>query len=90
MNNLIVNDEISIETLLKDPEPLIPEGTYQLKIKTWQTRMMFARCGEKLHITFEIIDGEYAGVKIPYYCNVKHFIGKPRVKGRFVAGKNPK
>ena len=89
MNSTLEVYEPPIEVLLKDPEPLIPEGTYHLKIKTWQTRLMFARC-EKLHITFEIIDGEYAGVNIPYYCNVKQFLGKPRFKGRFVVGKKSK
>lgn len=79
----------SIQSLLKDPYPLIPEGRYEVDILTWATGIIYGKA-LKLDVTFVITDGNYAGVKIHYYCNVKRIIGKPKEKGKFIAGKKSK
>lgn len=69
-----------------DPEPLIPAGRYHLQMDAWETRLMFGKA-RKLIIWFWVADGEYAGVRLPAYYNVKQFKGAARKKGGFVVGK---
>lgn len=79
----------NIERLLKESDPHIPEGKYLVDIISWETNVRFVKA-PKVDMTFSIIDGEYAGVKIHCHRNVKRFIGKPGKKGRFEVGKKSK
>ncbi len=78
--------QLPTQELYKDAEPLIPEGNYDLQLKTWETRIMFGKA-PKLVIWFIVAEGEYVGAKIPAYYNVKRILGKAKKKGGFTVGK---
>jgi len=63
--------------------PLLPSGKYEAVMKTWFTATLFKQT--KVILVFTITDGEYFGIDIPKYYNVKRHKGKAGKKGKFIA-----
>ena len=72
--------------IIDDIQPLIPEGKYRLAFVRYETGLYFTY--PKLAMRFKIVDhGEYFGLELPRYYNVKKFIGKPGKNGSFKPAK---
>jgi hypothetical protein len=70
------------EILLPDERPLVPDGRYHFKLKSHRTEYMFG--SPRLILLMAILDyGDFHGVTLPRFYNVKQLIGKPGKKGRF-------
>jgi len=70
-----------------DLPPKIPPGEYAVQMKRFKTAMMFGGKAPKLVIDFVIVEqGEYFGLVLPKYYNVKRLIGRPQEGGRFKVG----
>jgi len=63
--------------------PLIPSGKYEAVFKTWFTGTLFKQA--KVVLIFTITSGEYFGVDIPKYYNVKRLKNKAGKRGKFIA-----
>ncbi len=62
--------------------PLIPKGKYEAVMKTWFTGTLFKQ--PKVVLIYTITEGEYFGIDIAKYYNVKKLKGKARNKGKFI------
>ena len=72
----------------KDQFELVPEGRYQVAYAYHETWVYMGR-QPKVTFWFLVVDqGEYLGVKLARYFNVKRHIGKPSKNGRFVPGRS--
>lgn len=66
--------------------PQVAPGTYAVMLDHFYTALMYQARAHKLVCIFTIVEhGNFHGVKLPRYYNVKRLIGKPQVGGRFVA-----
>ncbi|VAW38367.1 hypothetical protein MNBD_GAMMA01-734 [hydrothermal vent metagenome] len=63
--------------------PLIPSGKYEAVLNTWFTGTLWKQ--PKVVMIYTITSGEYFGVDIPKYYNVKRLKGKAGKKGKFIA-----
>ncbi len=71
-----------------DLPPLVKQGVYELAFVEYRTAIMFRNKAHKLIMTFRIVSmGEFFGLLLPRYYNVKKVIGKPQRSGRFKCGK---
>ncbi len=62
----------------------IPPGKYEATFQTWVTYRF--RTQAKIVLMFSIVDmGEYFGVHMPAFFNVKRHKGKTRERGGFIA-----
>ena len=63
--------------------PLIKSGKYEAVFKTWFTGTLFKQ--PKVVLIFTITSGEYFGIDIPKYYNVKRLKNKAGNRGKFIA-----
>lgn len=63
--------------------PLIPKGKYEAVMKTWFTGTLWKQ--PKVIMIYTITSGEYFGVDIPKYYNVKRLKNKAGKRGKFIA-----
>jgi hypothetical protein len=63
--------------------PLIPSRKYEAVMKTWFTGTLHKAA--KVVLVFTITSGEYFGVDIPKYYNVKKLKTKAGKRGKFIA-----
>ena len=69
-----------------DRPPLVKPMSYDLSFVSWRTGIMFGRA-PKLILWFRILNGgEYTGVHLPRYYNVKRLVGGPQKGGEFRIG----
>ena len=80
---------VRIETgqILGEKPPLVTPGTYELIYVYDETILLAAGRAPKLVLWFRIVTpGEFFGVKLPRYYNVRKLEGKPRRHGGFKVG----
>ncbi len=69
-----------------DKPALVKPMNYDLSFIGWRTGIMFGRA-PKLILWFRILnEGEYTGVHLPRYYNVKRLVGRPQQQGEFRIG----
>jgi hypothetical protein len=79
---VVLNDE-DRHIHLPDEQPLVPDGRYHFKLVSHRTEHMFN--SPRLILLMSILDlGDYCGVSLSRYYNVKRLIGKPGKRGRFM------
>ena len=67
-----------------DLPPLVRPGLYQMAFVDFKTAMMFMGKAPKVIMTFRIVTmGEFFGIELNRYYNVKRIYGKPQRHGRF-------
>lgn len=67
-----------------DLPPLIPPGTYNMMLESYQTALMFQGKAPKLILWFRIVShGKAFGERLPRYYNVKNLVGNAQINGRF-------
>ena len=65
-----------MSAIVVDPSPWVPEGVYLLRYISYETTQYWGHI--KLAVHFAIVEGEYAGIPLTRYYNVKE-----RVTDRF-------
>ncbi len=63
--------------------PLLPNGKYEAVFTTWFTGTLFKQ--PKVVLIYTITSGEFFGVEIPKYYNVKRLKSKAGNRGKFIA-----
>lgn len=85
---LVENQSTSIGCDFIDGEkpPLVKPGIYDFAFDYYETILLFGRA-PKLVLWFRIMQmGEYNGLRLPRYYNVKRIVGKPHRNGDFRVG----
>lgn len=73
----------NINNIIDSDLPLIQSGKYDAVFKTWFTGTLFKQA--KVVLIYTITSGEYFGIDIAKYYNVKKLKSKAGNRGKFIA-----
>ena len=88
MTNKTTNDNEGFARIEGPELPLVKQQKYNLVFVSYETARLFSGKSLKLVLWFRIVsEGEYHGIVLPRYYNVKRIIGKPEKSGNFSVGR---
>lgn len=76
-------DDDEAEGLVEDHRPRIPDGSYVAKFTGHTTAILFGRAA-KLFLHFEIVEGDFVGIRLFRAFRLKRLTGKAGPGGKFV------
>ena len=83
------NEKDGYGSIEGDELPLVKQGIYKIVFVSYETAKLFNGKSLKLILWFRIVsEGEYFGIILPRYYNVKRIIGQPMKNGNFSITRN--